>query len=704
MRFGKLVPAADLSMIRLAPKKDLRGADLASMDAWSKKHAPDPRAPGQGASAEMTEEQQVTLMRWAASNSDTFVAPLAARRGAPAAYTLHFGAYKGCTLSQLVRASKFGGRASILGDDGSGAPEPGDYLLWLASRAFIWTFPYHVYLYIALRQLDLDSCSVFSKDAHTPLIMCDEAMLRYKEYARSLMTPYTGERDPYASGSGGADADDDGGADSGVEVEGGEEEAELESDADDEDGAAEGGAAAAAGVGGGATPRAARATARAARADDEVADDTAHDAADGGDGIHSPLGMADTICNSVPSQQKQFLERVVSDMASGKRLAYEDMQRLDVQPPDPICLDSFDADSYQLMSIHFWSPGTKFNIQMPCKNHGWGHATHMCTYSRWTQRRVCGVFSDYTIAGQEMECSECRTEYMRLKHVIAAAKTHNPRAPRIAALEAQLKASSYRSSTLDPTVNKLLFERYPHVAIKMPAVLSHRKAVSPQLMMMVARAARTSQGSHDLEAALREFRAIASAKQRLSFFSQQRHHLARQWSSDDAVIKEYSCGISQVSDTYLSEMLTSFYDTHEKYMMQWSEQQVSHPPSLALPAMCRASARLARVMSFALWTHDRSLLFTSTATHPLSPLPPLADCARHGPQRPPRQAVCAHVDPWRAVTQLAIYRLQLARPERDRHQHRELLIQRHLARRGAPRRAPRRRAPWPCAAQVCVVR
>ncbi len=64
----------------------------------------------------MTEAQQTTLLRWAASHAADFAAPLDARRGAPTAYALHFGAYKGFTLPRLVRASKGGGSTSLLKD------------------------------------------------------------------------------------------------------------------------------------------------------------------------------------------------------------------------------------------------------------------------------------------------------------------------------------------------------------------------------------------------------------------------------------------------------------------------------------------------------------------------------------------------------------------------------------------------------------
>jgi len=40
-----------------------------------------------------------------------------------------------------------------------------------------------------------------------------------------------------------------------------------------------------------------------------------------------------------------------------------------------------------------------------------------------------------------------------------------------------LQAATYRFSTLDPRVNKFFFERHPWLAIKMPALVTHRAAV-----------------------------------------------------------------------------------------------------------------------------------------------------------------------------------------------------------------------------------
>ena len=220
LRFGKLVPQADLNMIRLAPKEQLRANDLAVMDAWAKRHAPDPRSSNQGASAELSEKEQTTLLRWAAAHAADFVAPMEARRGAPAAYVLHFGAYKGFRLRQLARASLpgGGGRSKLLPHASSSTPAPGDYLLWLAASAeFEWHFPYHVYLYLALLELESDGVFVVTAAGqHAAVSVSAAARMRYGEYAQSLMTPFEGEADPYVNGGGGHDrhgGDDDGDSD-----------------------------------------------------------------------------------------------------------------------------------------------------------------------------------------------------------------------------------------------------------------------------------------------------------------------------------------------------------------------------------------------------------------------------------------------------------------------------------------------------------
>ena len=86
---------------------------------------------------------------------------------------------------------------------------------------------------------------------------------------------------------------------------------------------------------------------------------------------------------------------------------------------------------------------------------------------------------------------------------------------------------------------------------------------------MIARSARTSQSSHDLEAMLREFRCIQSAQEQVTFYGLQRAHLTRPrlnrvaGASGEQGIKHYDVGISTISDNYISDVLINHYDTHE---------------------------------------------------------------------------------------------------------------------------------------------
>ena len=103
LRFGKVVPERDMLMLRMPPMSDLAGTALTEMNEWSRRHAPDPRSSNQGEVARLDEEQQSTLLRWAATQANGgCVADHAARRGAPPAYRLHFGAYKAPSRSRSL--------------------------------------------------------------------------------------------------------------------------------------------------------------------------------------------------------------------------------------------------------------------------------------------------------------------------------------------------------------------------------------------------------------------------------------------------------------------------------------------------------------------------------------------------------------------------------------------------------------------------
>ena len=195
---------------------------------------------------------------------------------------------------------------------------------------------------MSLRDLEADGCTVYHSDLSwafdwKPVAVCAETRQRFTDYVNSLTTPLVGDIDPYAPR--------DPGQDEAAAAAHGAADADSDDEAEGEGG---GGDAAAAGG--------------------------------SADGDFVRRGKADLVCNGVSRQQREFLARVVAERASGKRPSYEDAERLDVQPPDALCIPCFDADLYHLLPIQFWSPGVKWSLQMPCHNHGWSHSRYVRPY------------------------------------------------------------------------------------------------------------------------------------------------------------------------------------------------------------------------------------------------------------------------------------------------------------------------------------
>eukprot|EP00966_Prymnesium_polylepis_P145494 3360218-Prymnesium_polylepis.1 len=92
----------------------------------------------------------------------------------------------------------------------------------------------------------------------------------------------------------------------------------------------------------------------------------------------------------------------------------------------------------------------------------------------------------------------------------------------------------------------------------------------------IVRSARTAQSSHDLEAHYKEGRALHAARTRLTFYGLQRATLlaARQAGRAGATIVHYDIPFSSISDNYITEALLDFYDSHRRYILQWSEQNI----------------------------------------------------------------------------------------------------------------------------------
>ena len=180
----------------------------------------------------------------------------------------------------------------------------------------------------------------------------------------------------------------------------------------------------------------------------------------------------------------------------------------------------------------------------------------------WRQRRAKGRVTDIYVAGQRILCSECQKEHKRLKALLVAARTQGPNAPRVAELAAELKATPYLASTLHPKINTMYFERHPWLAMKLPAIITHRAAVTIEVMDEIVRSARMPLGSQTLETQYREDRTLHAARMRLVFYGLQRAMRRRTGSAQPVI--HYDVGISTISDNYITSALLHFYDTHKK--------------------------------------------------------------------------------------------------------------------------------------------
>ena len=292
----------------------------------------------------------------------------------------------------------------------------------------------------------------------------------------------------------------------------------------------------------------------------------------------SPMDDIDRVENALPNAQNEYFQSILDEVAGGSRPLFGNWQRMDTYPADPTCGSCDDADGFALMPIDWWSPPTFWaskGVTAPCIVGGWAHS-HAVSLGEWRQRRAKGLFSDRGLAGQRTECSLCKQQHTHLKRHLAALKTQAPSSAMITTLEEQIKATPYRASTLHPKFNQLLFERFNWLAVKMPAVVTHRTAISTEVLELIMRGARTAQSAHDLEAMLREFRAIRNAKLRLTFYGLQRlsARLAASRGEPPAPVEHFDVGISSISDNYIADALLAFVASHEKYILQWHEQHV----------------------------------------------------------------------------------------------------------------------------------
>ena len=204
-----------------------------------------------------------------------------------------------------------------------------------------------------------------------------------------------------------------------------------------------------------------------------------------------------------------------------------------------------DDTPFKLKPIKFWSYERWNGVATPCANEGYNHSV---TLGAWRMRRVKDVFDDFYLAGRRTLCSACKAHKAELQDERkalaeeleqevgeeAAAEAISGGAAageleeeqqallsRLTVLDKEIKSFHYTSTTLNPMVNKFVFERYPGIAVAFPAILTHRAGISMEALMMISRAARTAQSSRDLEQMFLEFKTLRNARARLSYYNLQ---------------------------------------------------------------------------------------------------------------------------------------------------------------------------------------
>jgi hypothetical protein len=212
----------------------------------------------------------------------------------------------------------------------------------------------------------------------------------------------------------------------------------------------------------------------------------------------------DKTLNTVSPAQDKFFQETKESMT---KLPFNRWPRTTVDPPDPCCSSSeFSTEAATLKPIDFYSPTDSYAhmgvTTLPCALHGWDHDQYV-KLGRWRQRLVKGMFRDRCLAGRQATCSKCKEAHDACKKEILNAGQNTIERVR---LKQKLKGLTYTFMTYSPKVSKFLWERHPFVCVKLQAVITHKMAISCDVMDLIARSIRGHQNSHDVEKMLHEFR------------------------------------------------------------------------------------------------------------------------------------------------------------------------------------------------------
>ena len=300
--------------------------------------------------------------------------------------------------------------------------------------------------------------------------------------------------------------------------------------------------------------------------------------------------------NTVSAGTYEFFQSVLEGMETNPYHGWDHLLKV---APDPTCRPDFDfrasEDSIQRQfdatDILFFSPAAKWGhlgVGTPCVLHGWVHADEVTVYDDWRIRTAKGVFKDSSIAGQNCRCRACARQKSTAKAERKLAQSAGIQQD-IERAHAKYKAITCNFMTYDSRLMRFYEQRFPFVAHKLPFFLTHRGAITHELLFLLVRSPKSGLSMHDVEGMLLEFRSLRCTFQEIVFHSWQsvwRHHdkqtieaslLARPLPDYKSWVPSHSV----VSDTYLNNILGSFFDSTEEYTLQWNEQKIAIEEALS---------------------------------------------------------------------------------------------------------------------------
>jgi hypothetical protein len=232
---------------------------------------------------------------------------------------------------------------------------------------------------------------------------------------------------------------------------------------------------------------------------------------------------------AISAAQEAFIEDVRS-RAHDRHTGLATWTSFKVCPDNPLCGSGMGSIArYCLRPVHLWAPHLFFKRhgippQPPCPyKHGWDAATQKQVIQKgWVPahkaRRVSGVAQDDYLLGTMHQCLMCKEERAAAVRVATAgAISEEARVSAVAAAEQQ---HPYYFRSTDVGVTRLYTERFPFVALQMPAVIcSRRTALTRPLARLVRRLVGSGSTPTDIASWLLELRAADFDETRAAYYS-----------------------------------------------------------------------------------------------------------------------------------------------------------------------------------------